>query len=186
MEELHSRGESMADSFFKQRDQELMAKLREEVSNEQCQLALKAASGIEDETVLQELVENGITPETLTAVSLIPLVTVAWSDRQMADAEKTAILKAANDVGVTSESAAYSVVESWLQSRPEDELLAAWKHYIATVKSKLDPAATSQLKHSVVTRSTEVAKAAGGYLGLGSKISAVEQAVIDDLTSAFE
>ena len=35
MEELHSRGESMADSFYKQRDQELLAKLREEVSNEE-------------------------------------------------------------------------------------------------------------------------------------------------------
>ena len=151
-----------------------------------CQLALKAASGIEDETVLQGLIENGITPESLTAVSLIPLVTVAWADREMADAEKTAILKAANDAGVTSESAAYSVVESWLQNRPDEDLLSAWKSYIDSVKSKLDPAATIQLKHSVVVRSTEIAKAAGGYLGLGNKISAAEQAVIDDLTAAFE
>ena len=186
MEELHSRGETLAESFFKQRDQELVKKLREEVTNEECQLALKAASGIEDEATLQSLIDIGISPETLTAVSLIPLVTVAWADREMADAEKTAILKAANDAGVTSESAASGVVESWLQHRPDEDLLSAWKSYISAVKNKLDPAATSQLKHSVVTRSTEIAKAAGGYLGLGSKISDAEQAVIDDLASEFE
>lgn len=185
MEELHSRGESLAESFFAKRDRELMEKLREELSDEKNRAALKAASGIEDDTVLQGLIDNGITPHTLTAVSLIPLVAVAWADREMATAEKEAILKAASDAGVTSDSGAYSVVESWLQARPEEDLLDAWKTYIASVKNKLDPAATVQLKQSVINRSTDVAKSAGGYLGLVAKISAAEQSVLDELEAAF-
>jgi len=185
MDELNSCGESLAESFFKNRDRELVEKLRKDLSNEENRSTLKAASGIEDDTVLQGLLDNGITPESLTAVSLIPLVAVAWADREMSDTEKTAILKAAAEAGLTSESEAYGVLDSWLQSRPEDFLLSTWKTYISSVKRKLDPAATSQLKHSVISRSTEIAKAAGGYLGI-SKISAAEQTVIDELTAAFE
>jgi len=186
MEELHSRGETLAESFFKKRDQELIKKLREELSSEGDRSSLKSASGIEDEAVLKGLVEQGITPESLTAVSLIPLVAVAWADRQMSDSEKTAILKAAAEAGIGADSAAYGMVESWLETRPEDDLLEAWKSYVASIKSKLDPAATGQLKHSVLTRSKDVASAAGGYLGIGNKISAAEQSVIDELKAAFE
>jgi len=186
MDELNSCGEKMAESFFAKRDKELLEKLRADMSNEENRSTLKSASGIEDETVLQGLVDSGITPEALTAVSLIPLVAVAWADREMNDKEKSAILKAAADAGLTSDSEAYSVLEGWLQSKPEDFLLGTWKTYISSVKRKLDPAATSQLKISVLARSTEVAKAAGGYLGLGSKISDAEQGVLDELTAAFE
>jgi hypothetical protein len=185
MEELNSRAETMANGFFAKRDQELVQRLRKDLNNEQCRNALKAASGIDDDQVLQNLIDQGITPESLVTVSLIPMVTVAWADREMSGAEEEAILKAASDAGITEDSAAYGVVASWLKSRPEDELLEAWKSYIASVKSKLDAGATAQLKHSVVNRSTEVAKSTGGYLGLGSKISAAEQSVLDDLESAF-
>ncbi len=184
MDELNSRGESLAESFFAKRDKELLEKLKQELAGEEDRSALKAASGIEDEAVLQGLVDQGITPESLTAVSLIPLVAVAWADREMADGEKKAILQAATDAGVTSDSTAYNVVEGWLETRPDNELLDAWKSYVASIKGKLDPSATSQLKHSVMTRSKEVARAAGGYLGI-SKISSAEQTVIDELEAAF-
>lgn len=185
MEELHSRGETMAEGFFAKRDQELIKRLRKDVSNEECRKALKSASGIDDEQVLQHLIDQGITPSSLVAVSLIPMVAVAWADREMSGAEETAILKSANDAGIASDSAAYELIETWLKSRPEHELLEAWKSYVAAIKSKLDAGAASQLKQSVVDRATEVAKSAGGYLGLGSKISAAEQSVIDELKSAF-
>lgn len=186
MEELHSRGESLAESFFAKRDRELMEKLREELSNEQNRAALKCASGIQNDAVLQGLIDHGITPQSLAAVALIPLVVVAWADREMAPSEKDAILQAATDAGVATGSGAYEVLESWLKSRPGEDLLTAWKNYIAAIKENLDPAATSQLKHSVMTRATEVAESAGGYLGLVSKISAVEQTAIDDLKASFE
>lgn len=184
MDELNSRGESLAESFFAKRDKELLEKLKHELANEDDRSSLKAASGIQDDAVLQNLIEQGITPESLTAVSLIPLVTVAWADREMADAEKKAILDAATDAGVTTDSTAYSVVQGWLETRPQSELLEAWKSYVTSIKNNLDPSAISQLKHSVMTRSKEVARSAGGYLGL-SKISAAEQAIIDELEATF-
>ena len=57
MEELHSRGESLAESFFAKRDKELIENLRKELSSEEDRTSLKAASGIEDEAVLQGLVD---------------------------------------------------------------------------------------------------------------------------------
>lgn len=175
----------MAEGFFARRDRELIERLRQDISNEACQKALKAASGIDDQEVLQNLIDQGITPDSLVAVSLIPMVAVAWADREMSEAEKTAILKSANDAGIASDAAAFGVIESWLSSRPEHGLLEAWKSYVAAVNNKLDAGAANQLKESVIGRATKVAKSTGGYLGLGSKISAAEQSVLDELESTF-
>jgi hypothetical protein len=53
------------------------------------------------------------------------------------------------------------------------------------MKSKLEPAAVNQLKSSVISRAQSVAEAAGGFLGLGNKISDVERSVLSKLESAF-
>jgi len=181
---LRDRGKAMEEVFFMEKDQELLAKLRSEMASEKKLEALSAASGITDEATLDALASNEVSPESLTAVAMIPLVAVAWADNQMEDAESTAILKAAVEANVNEGTASYDLLKSWLQKKPPVGLLQAWKHYVSSLKSSLEPAAYAQLKTAVLKRATDVAKSAGGFMGL-AKISEVEQTVLDDLTKVF-
>lgn len=182
---LQGRGKAMEELFFKSQDQELLNKMKSELEAKEHREALQSASGVEDPAVLDALNEAGITPESLTSVALIPLVAVAWADKKMEAAEKAAILQAAEAAGIKSGSASYLTMEAWLSNQPPADLLVTWKSYINALKPTLDPAAFSQLKASIVGRAESVAESAGGFLGLGNKISDVERAVLDDLSAAF-
>lgn len=181
---LRDRGKAMEDVFFKAKDQELLAKLRSEMASDENLKALSAATGITDEKTLDALASSEVTPESATAISLIPLVAVAWADNEMADAEVDAIMKAAVEANVSEGSASYDLLKSWLQTKPPVGLLQAWKHYVNSLKSSLEPAAFGQIQASVMKRATDVAKSAGGFLGLVT-ISEVEQTVLDDLNKVF-
>ena len=183
---LHERGKAVEDRFFAEKDEKLLAQLRKEMSAKEYRDALQSASGITDVAVLDALHDCGIKPESLTSVSLIPLVAVAWADGVMDGPEKKAILRAAAAAGIESDTASYATLERWLTSRPGFELLDSWKAYISTVKSSLDEPAYAHLKESVLGRAKEVAESAGGFLGLGNKVSASEERVLKELAAAFE
>ena len=182
---LKARGKAMEDLFFVEKDKQLLDKIREETAASEKREALQSVSGIEDTAVLDGLIASGITPESLASVSLIPLVAVAWADKKMEDAEKAAILQAAEAGGIAPESASYATMKSWLEKQPGQELLDAWKSYIAAIKETLEPAVAGRLKTSILGRAESVAKSAGGFLGVGNKVSDVEQKVLDDLAKTF-
>lgn len=183
---LHERGQAMEAVFFAQQDHKLLEKLREEMAAEQSRDALQSASGISDDTVLDALINSGITPESLTSVALIPLIAVAWADNRLEASEKAAILKAADVAGLQVGSASYQTIDSWLSKKPDSDLLDAWKAYIGSLKLTLEPVAFSQLKTSIVGRAESVAEAAGGFLGLVNTVSDSERKVINQLKAAFE
>jgi len=183
---LQGRGKAMEDLFFNQQDQKLLEKMRSELMASESREGLKSASGINDPAVLDALLESGITPESLTSVALIPLITVAWADGKMDSAEKAAILQAAEIAGIHPDTASYITMEGWLNEQPSNELLKTWKAYIAAIKPSLDAAAFKQLQSSIIGRAEAVAESAGGFLGLGNKIVDSERKVLDDLSSAFE
>ena len=183
---LHDRGKAIEDLFFAENDKKLLDKIRKEMGDKESRYALETASGIKDAAALDALVASGITPESLTSVALIPLVAVAWSDNKMEAAEKTAILKAAEVAGIQTGSASYATMESWLHTKPKPELLETWKAYVHSLKSTLDGPSFGQLKTSIIGRAEDVAKSAGGFLGLGNKVSDSEQKVINELSKAFD
>ncbi len=183
---LHERGQALEDSFFRDRDQKLIQKIKTEMKAEHDRSALAATTGISDTSVIDQLIEQNITPESLASMALIPLVAVAWADGRMEDDERDAILKATEQSGISPDQASYELVSSWLVHRPQDELLDSWKEYVRALKENLDAAAVKELKKSVIKRATDVADAAGGFMGFGNRISKVEQQVIDELAAAFD
>ena len=185
MDKLNGLADAMADRFFKERDKELLEKLKQEVAGEDSRDALAAASGVSDTAVLDSLINSGIGPDTIASVSLIPLVAVAWADRKMEAKEREAILKAATEAGIEASSASYSIMEKWLDEQPDDQLLGAWTEYVSAMKSTLEEAAVNQLKSSIVSRAQTVAEAAGGILGLGNKVSEPERNLLAKLEEAF-
>jgi len=51
---------------------------------------------------LDSLIASGISPDTIAAVSLIPLVAVAWADKKLEAKERDAILNAATEAGISA------------------------------------------------------------------------------------
>ncbi len=182
---LDDRRRSLEESFFKKKNESILESMREKRERHELAEALGRAMPVHDDSLLEKLVDAGIRAETWLAISLIPLVEVAWADRDMSDEERAAILEAAAEDGITADSDGRRLLESWLTRRPGSRLREAWKGYIEAVVLSLGGTEREILRDEILERAGRVAKATGGLLGLGSKISAAEQDVIDDLSKAF-
>ena len=64
----------MEENFFRERDQELLEYLRSQAEESNLRSQLSEISGIVDTEVLDALIRAGITAESLSALSLLPMV----------------------------------------------------------------------------------------------------------------
>jgi hypothetical protein len=101
---LGDRGKALEEMFFAQESEKLRKSMQEKEELRDKKEALSATSGITDAAVLEHLVALGIGSDTLAALSLVPLVEVAWADGTMDESERSAILSAAEDSGISGES----------------------------------------------------------------------------------
>lgn len=182
---LDDRRRALEESFFAKRNQALLERLREEMAATKRQESLAAASGISDEKVLTRLLALQIDADALAALTLAPLVLVAWSDGSIAEDERQAVLHSANQSGIAPDTPAHELLINWLEEPVSHELLETWTGYVRALCSKLDAGARASLKADVVGRARAVAEAAGGLLGF-HQVSASEQAVLEKLEAAFE
>lgn len=180
---LGDRRKALEESFFAKESEKLRKALQEQEAAKDKKDALSEASGITDDAVLEQLAALNIHSDTLAALSLVPLVEVAWADGSVDDKERSAILSAAKEAGLSSEST--ELLDGWLVKRPDGKMLAAWKDYIGALASAMDAQAKDALKQDLLGRARLVAEAAGGFLGLGSKVSSSEKAMLEELGRAF-
>jgi hypothetical protein len=179
---LRDRGRSLEDEFFRREDKRLMARLAELRAAEATREALGKASGITNPAVLEKLLELGVRAETVAALSIVPLVEVAWADGALDAKERRAVVERA---GVDRNSTAGAVLEAWLDRRPDPKLLIAWTHLVQAMAEQVGPDEAARLKTGLLERARAVAAATGGLLGVGSKISAPEAAMLARLEAAF-
>ncbi|HMP78990.1 MAG TPA: hypothetical protein PKD54_06025 [Pirellulaceae bacterium] len=182
---FEERGKALEEHFFRQKNQELLEKLRRELDAKEQVEALSHVSGITDSETLELLVENGISAETLVCVSLIPLIEVAWADGSVQPEERKAILAAAQQTHIVPDSASFALLEHWMTQRPTSELLESWHHYMRSVKSKLNETSFNQMKTNILKRAYEIADAAGGFLGIG-RVSLSEKRVLSKLEKMLD
>ncbi len=182
---ISGRRREMEDKFFLERDKELLQALREQTARKERKQALADASGISDDELLGQLDELDIGSETLAALSLIPLIAVAWADGSIDAKERQAVLTAAEQRGIGAGEPGHELLEGWLNKRPDPALLAVWKDYVGVLCRALDEAAGTALKQDLLGRARGVAETAGGLLGFGNKVSKSEQAMLDELEQAF-
>jgi hypothetical protein len=182
---LNKDAKAMEDAFFAEQNRKLLEQLQEKARTAERREVLKQALEVDDEALLDRLIELDMNIESVVAFGLVPLVEVAWADGEIQNAERKAILDALAAKGAEPGGIAYRLVENWLSSKPEPELLATWRQYAAAIGEALDPERRDALKRAVLDHTRAVAEAAGGFLGLGSKISDAEQAVLDELEWAF-
>ncbi len=182
---LGERKKALEEQFFARQEKELRERVRREAAAKARRESLAEASGIRDEAVLDHLTGLGLDGETVAALSLVPLVEVAWAEGTLHDKEREAVLRAARDSGVTRDSAAWVLLESWLAKRPDRELLEAWEGYVEALVADLGPEERRALRHELLDRARTVAESAGGFLGVG-KVSDAETAMLSRLETAFE
>lgn len=182
---LDQRRRVLEDSFFAKVDQELLRRLQEEMETQQEEEQLARVSGISDKFLLDRLIGCGIKSSTWAAMSLVPLVEVAWADGHVVDEERVAVLKSAHEAGLESNAPAYQLLEQWLHHRPEPSLRQAWKDYVHALCENAAPDTREAFRTQVLERAQRVAEAWGGMLGMGNAVSDSEQKVLDDLHSAL-
>ncbi|MFI4946589.1 MAG: hypothetical protein ACHP85_25140, partial [Burkholderiales bacterium] len=129
-------------------------------------------------------IELGIRPEIVSALAIVPLVEVAWADGSLDAKERQTVLERAEKSGIAAGTADHDLLRSWLEKKPEPRLLAAWTEMVRGLSERMPPPELAALKAGLMERAKAVARASGGFLGVGA-VSAAEQDVIDRLESAF-
>jgi len=178
---LRARGKTLEASFFARENARLCEKLREEAARVSRREALIAASGISDPAILDDLEELDVCAETVIALTLVPLIRVAWADGKIQDREREAIVRVAEDKGIVQGSTAHDLLESWLQTEPGDDVVASWTSCTQALIDRMHDEARASLRGRLLGNARAVAEAARGLLGLGAKVSAAEAAVLEDL-----
>jgi hypothetical protein len=179
-------GKKLEDAFFLKEDRKLVERQQALSRLSETKESLSRVSGIKDDRILQRLVDLEIHPHIVASLAAIPLVEVAWADGRVDERERRAVLAAAESEGIRPGDVEYELLEVWLDRKPEPRLLEAWKHYIEGLCALLAPEERSALKGALLEHASNVARASGGLLGLGSKISPSEAAMLRTLEGSFD
>lgn len=179
------RGRALEEEFFREENAKLLAAMRATAEADSVKEALRTTAGITDETLVGHLMEAGMTAATLTAVSLVPLVAVAWADGRIEGREQHEILKDASLSHL--DEASRTLLESWLVARPNPSLFETWADYIRNLLPRLEPDARETMKAKTLAQARAVAEAAGGGpYKMGKRTSKEEEAVLSRIQGAFE
>jgi hypothetical protein len=181
---LEERGRALENQFYEKENQQKLAAMKGKLEAQRSKDELRKASGMTDDAVLDRLVALGLRANTIAALSLIPLIQVAWADGSIQDSERTAILQGAHGKGLEVGTDGYDLLETWLERQPASELFTAWEAYIKALASQLNDEQNRLLKNQIVGFAKMVAAAAGGILGFG-KVSSTEEQVLHRIEAAF-
>jgi hypothetical protein len=160
----------LEDAFFRKRDAILAEQLHKLEKMKETKQALQKVSGITDEKVLDKLVALNVRPETLASLAMVPLVEIAWADGSIGVEERDAILKAA----------AKRLCQGRHRLCPHRE--PGWPAVLRIAYLKHGPTHSGALRHlnktqiahlgpNLIGHARDIAKASGGFLELGNKIS---------------
>ena len=182
---FEDRRKSLESQFFAKREQQLIEKMRVALEKDHPRETLKHLTGIQDDAVIDSLVRLHVNHETLAAFALYPLVEIAWADGSIDEKEREAFLKAAEARGVNAGTPGYEVLREYLKETPREDARKAWLAWASELKKKLDPQERKKVRDALLEQARKVAEASGGFLGLGSRISAAEQQVLDRIAEVF-
>ena len=119
---LEERRKALEEAFYHKKNRELMAKIKTDLDAELHRDTLKKATGIDDDELLQRVLDVGVNVETLAAMSVAPLVLVAWADGNIDQREQEAIIAGAEQAGLGVDSAAHELLLGWLKEKPDENI----------------------------------------------------------------
>ena len=180
---LGDRRKALEEEYFAKLNRALLERLR---AASEANTALSPASGSAANSDIKRSAGIGTDSKSLAALSLAPLVAMAWAEAGVDDKERSMVLSWAAELGLTNEDPGYRSLEEWLAKPPTPELLAAWKRdYVGALSLALTQEARRELKTQVLGRARAVAQATGAFSGIGQTLSSAEQAIIEEIESAL-
>ena len=182
---IEERGRALEEAFYAKKNAELLGQVKLDLDTKSKRDDIKSATGITDDTVLDSLIGIGVDSSSLAAISIAPMVFVAWADGSINDKEREAVMAGAEKAGISADSTAAKMLSGWLTEKPDASLTEAWKGYIDAINLKLPAGDKVKLGEQIMARCSSVAEPAGGFLGLGS-ISTKEKAILDMLKSTLD
>jgi hypothetical protein len=182
---FEQRRKGFETEFFAKQEQQLLEKLRLALAKEHPRETLKKVTGIQDDKIIETLVALNVNHDTLAAFALYPLVEVAWADGKVDQREREAFFRAAAEIGLAEGTPGHFALKEFLKDTPREEARKAWFAWSSEVNKQLDPAERKKVREALLQRARAVAEAAGGFLGLGTRITAGEQRVLDRIAEAF-
>lgn len=185
MESFNFCRRTFEEAFFAEENARLLRQMIEADRLHDRRAALAAASGIADAALLDRLVALDIGPDGLTALSLAPLVLVAWADGDLDWHEKAAVLQAAAERHIAAGSPGHALLDGWLRQPPLPVLFEAWAGYAAALLKGMPLRERAVLRAWLLDHARGVAEAAGGFLGLGWTVSPAEAAMLARLAAAL-
>ena len=186
MADFENRGEGAKaeeDRYFYELEQRRLKDLHQNALMKAARGEMAEVLGLrqEDEDILIELQQLGYAPDTVNLLPIVPLVQVAWSEGDVKQKEREAVLEVARSRGVTPESPAWATLQQWLDARPGEGLFEGSLDVLRKIVRA--GGASHVALGELVADCTRVAAAAGGFLGFGHKISEVERSLIDKIAS---
>src|SRR5688500_5654299 len=100
------RGRALEEEYFRRKEQELIAKMREKAAAETARQELGARTGVADAQLLADLQDLGYTADTISLLHVVPLVQMTWADGSVSMRERDLIIEAARARGIESGSPA--------------------------------------------------------------------------------
>ena len=182
---LNDAGKGLEDAFFAKENARLLQQMRDKAKQQERRAAMREVVRVNDDALIDNLIALGLEPGTVLALQLVPLAAVAWADGQIEPRERDAVLKAAAAQGIATDSVAGQLLNNWLVQQPGAELVDAWKRQMRALWPSLSQKERDEIRASALERARSVAEAAGGFLGLTSRISPQEKAVLDDLAQTL-
>lgn len=180
------RRRSYESEYFQRRERELIEKLRARATQEAAHKDLAEQVGVVDDDVLAALHDLGYTRETVTLLHLVPLIQVAWIDGSVSAAERDGILEAARLRGVEESSPAYRQLLGWLDQKPSEGFFVDTLRLIGDLLESQPAEQSARTKQDLLSYANAIARASGGILGLGSKVSGAEQELLDKISREIE
>lgn len=131
--------------------------------------------------------------EKLAALTLAPLVEIAWADGRVTAAEREGVMQAAKALGLGQHTDfCRTTLMRWLHERPPTEALQHWREKLGpTLAEGLTRAARRgdgrlRAEARKIARMDQLSFSEGGSLDATLGITPEEQRVLDDLEAALD
>lgn len=184
-DQFAARARSSEAGYFRRRDAGLVEKLRRVLQTKLDKEAIREASGITNEEVLDRLVSLSITGELLAAFKLYPLVEIAWADGYLDRREGEAVLAIARRLGMPRDAESTKRLQDWLERGPNADARAAWQMFARELREALDPDELRMFRREILGYARAVANTSGGLLGVILQMTQAKQRIIERTETAL-
>jgi hypothetical protein len=182
---FESRRLSFEEAYFRNKDAELVEKLRRVFQAKVDREELSRRAGITNKDVLDRLMTVQVRGEMLTAFKLLPLVEIAWADGACDKREADAVVAAAIEHGISPDSLALQRVKDWLERGPNPDARKAWYMYAQELRNVLSPDELKTFREDLVQAAQRIAELSGGILMTFFTVSRGENTVLTKMTDAL-